>query len=120
MCKKVVNCFTMVKSNVNPFFTMVKVYQFFPVRGGRLYFTTLTNIYVIDSDTMTQLSTLSVQRFTTGMAVPRDDRPPIMVYTYIPLMVHLLAQFALRGIWFGTVLFRLLIHLNGYRQIKMR
>ena len=25
MCKKVVNCFTMVKSNVNPFFTMVKV-----------------------------------------------------------------------------------------------
>ena len=36
MCKKVVNCFTMVKSNVNPFFTMVKVYQFFPVTFGAI------------------------------------------------------------------------------------
>ena len=43
-------------------------------RGGRLYFTTVTNIYVIDSATMTQLPTLSVQRFVTGMAVSCDDK----------------------------------------------
>ena len=48
------------------------------IRSGCLYFTTLTNIYVIDSDTMTQLSTLSVQRFATGMVVVSSDLTPIL------------------------------------------